>query len=120
MNTKNITKKGLLDLFEVFTARVKTLDNEQAALVRFFQNTPNFSVIAKMAGVNEATVARRLKKIARYISSEDFSGKNSLTPQQTEILEDHFVSGLSIRTIAKNKNLSVYEVRKIIRQVRKL
>lgn len=124
MNTINITKKGLLDIFEAFTTRVEILSAEQVTLVRFFRNTPNYRVIAKMAGVNEATIARRLKKIARHICRDNFpaalSKNSNLTPEEMEILKDHFVNGLSIRTIAKNKNLSFYSVRKTIRQMRNL
>ena len=124
MNTIDKTKKGLLDIFEAFTARVKMLSDEQITLVRFFQNTPNYRVIAKMAGVNEATIARRLKKIARHISGNNFfaalSENDNLPAEKMEILKDYFVSGLSVKIIAQNRNVSTYLVKKIVRQMSNL
>jgi hypothetical protein len=74
-----------------------------------------------MAGVNEATIARRLKKIADRISSNNFitamSQNSSITGEKMEILKDYFVNALPIARIAKDRNLSHYRVRKIIKTV---
>ena len=124
MNTREIAKKDLLDLFEVFETSVDMLSVEQITLVRFFQNTPIYRVIAKMAGVNEATIARRLKKIARRISSDDFTAalslKDDVPPEKIKIIRNHFVNGMSARAIAKNTGLSYYKINIIIREMRNL
>ncbi len=122
MKTAEITKKELLDVFELHTARVEMLNNEQITLVKIFQNRPSFRAIAKMAGVNEATIARRLKKIARFISSESFSAalsrKYNVPQEKMNVIAKHFINGLSIRAITQNTGLSVYKIRKIISQMR--
>ncbi len=122
MKKVGITKKELLDLFEIHTVRVEMLDNEQITLVKIFQNRPNFRAIAKMANVNEATIARRLKKIATAISSESFSTalsrKYNVSQGKINIIAKHFINGLSVRAITQNTGLSVYKIRKIISQMR--
>jgi predicted DNA-binding protein YlxM (UPF0122 family) len=124
MRNNSLNKQELLCLFERFLPRVDILSEKQRTLVRLFMNSHSYSSIAKIAGVNEVTVARRLKKIARHISSNNFfaalSENNNLPAEKMEILKDYFVSSLAIKTIAKNKNLSFYSVRKMIRQMRNL
>jgi DNA invertase Pin-like site-specific DNA recombinase len=124
MRNNSLNKQELLSLFEGFLPRIDILSEKQKAIVRLFMNSHSYSYIAKIAGVNEVTVARRLQKIARYISSDNFfvalSENKNLPAEKMEILKDYFVSGLAIKTIATNRNLSFYRVRKIIRQMRNL
>lgn len=127
MKTKTqqkITKNELLNLFEKLTGRIDLLADQQKAFVRLFMNGQKFRTMAKSAAVSEATIARRLKKIARLISSDDFitalTKTNDLSTEEMEIIKGHFVKGLSIKTIRKNTGLSRYKIKKIIMQMRNL
>jgi predicted DNA-binding protein YlxM (UPF0122 family) len=119
--TKGIRKKELLSLLDRFSTRIDLLSDEQKMFVRLFLDAQNFRSIATMAGVNEATIARRLKKIADRISSNNFitalSQNSSITGEKMEILKDYFVNALPMARIAKDRNLSRYRVRKIIKTV---
>lgn len=119
MSVKNISKNELLDTFEKLAVRVELLDEEQRLLIRLFQAGQSYKAIAVMAGANEATIARRLRKIVRRISDDRFitalSGENT-QGQQAKILKERFVYGKTVRQIAKNTGLSKYEIRKIIKQ----
>lgn len=119
--TKGIRKKELLSLLDRFSTRIDLLSDEQKMFVRLFLGAQNFRSIATMAGVNEATIARRLKKIADRISSNNFitalSQNSSITGEKMEILKDYFVNALPMARIAKDRNLSRYRVRKIIKTV---
>jgi predicted DNA-binding protein YlxM (UPF0122 family) len=119
--TKGIRKKELLGLLDRFSTRIDLLSDEQKMFVRLFLDAQNFRSIATMAGVNEATIARRLKKIADRISSNNFitalSQNSSITGEKMEILKDYFVNALPMARIAKDRNLSRYRVRKIIKTV---
>jgi len=119
--TKGTRKKELLCLLDRFSTRIDLLSDEQKMFVRLFLDAQNFRSIATMAGVNEATIARRLKKIADRISSNNFitalSQNSSITGEKMEILKDYFVNALPIARIAKDRNLSCYRVRKIIKTV---
>ena len=122
----NFNKSELLTLFEKLSARVDMLSERHKAIVRLFLNMQQYRTLAKIAGVNEATIARRLKKIAFRISSNNFIAALTETldssghPEKIEIIKDYFVNGLSIRTISKNTGLTRYKVSKIIRQMRNL
>ncbi len=121
MAVQGIRKKELLGLFKKLSTRVDMLPQQQRAFVRLFLSSQKYSSIAKVAQVNEATVARRLKKIAQQISSNNLitalSQNSSLTDEKMEILRDYFVNALPIITIAQNRGITCYLVRKIIQQV---
>ena len=118
MTTQKTSKKELLGIFEKLATRVDMLPVQQRTFVRLFQSTGKYRPIAKMAGVHEANIARRLKKIAERISSNNFiaalSQNGSLPCETMEILKDYFVADLPMIRIAKNRNISCYKVRKII------
>jgi hypothetical protein len=118
MTTQKISKKELLGIFEKLATRVDMLPVQQRTFVRLFQSTEKYRPIAKTAGVNEANIARRLKKIAERISSNNFiaalSQNGSLPCETMEILKDYFVGDQPMIKIAKNRNVSCYKVRTII------
>jgi hypothetical protein len=98
------------------------LPDEPRAFVRLFLADGKFRTIAGSASVNEATIARRLKRIARRISSNNFiaglSEENNLPQEKMEILKDYFIRDLPMAKIVKNRNMSDYKVRKIIREAK--
>ena len=118
MITQKTSKKELLGIFEKLSTRVDMLPEQQRTFVRLFQSTQKYRPIAKTAGVNEGTIARRLKRIAEQISSNNFiaalSQNGSLPCETMEILKDYFVGDQPMIRIAKNRNVSCYKVRKII------
>ena len=121
---QKITKNELLNLFEKSAGRIDLLADQEKAIVRLFMNSQKFRIMAKSAAVSEATIARRLKKIARLISSDDFitalTETNDLSTEEMGIIKDYFVNGLTMTDIVRNKNLSRYKVKKIIMQMRNL
>jgi hypothetical protein len=120
MTTQKTSKRELLGIFEKLSTRVDMLPVQQRTFVRLFQSTEKYRPIAKTAGVNEANIARRLKKIAERISSNNFiaalSQNGSLPCETMEILKDYFVTDQPMIKIAKNRNVSCYKVRKIIKE----
>ena len=120
MTVNNINKEELLGLFETFSTRVKMLPRQQRALVKLFLSNGTYSSIAKAAQLNAATIARRLKRIANRMSSDNFIAAllqvDGMPAEKMRTIRDYFVNGLSINAIAKNAGLSRYEVKKIIRQ----
>lgn len=121
MNTREMTKKELLEIFETYESRVEMLTNEQIVLVRLFQNRPNYKFLAKMAKVNGATVSRRLKKIAHHLTTGNFMtdfSVNDVPPEIKKIVINLFKNEMSMRAIEKNTGLSAYKIKKIIKQMR--
>jgi len=84
----------------------------QKAFVMLFLNGQKYITLAKAAGVNEATVARRLRKIAARISSDNFL---AALVQDGGVLNEKFISGKTSKQISRETGLSYYKVRKIIK-----
>ncbi len=114
---KAIRKKELLNLLEKMQSRVDLLPEKERNFVRLFLAAENFRYIAQMAGVNEATIARRLKKIANRIASSDFVyalANPNLTHSQLNLLREHYVNNLSLLQISKKYCINYYKLRKFI------
>ncbi|MFA6187135.1 MAG: hypothetical protein WC770_07995 [Phycisphaerae bacterium] len=111
----NITKDELLDTFGRLAGRIELLVGEQKAFVRLFQSIGDFKCIAKAANVHEATVARRLRKIAQRISDDKFI--SALTDDaKIEVVKKKYVNGKSARQIAIETGMSKYKVWKMIKK----
>ncbi|HBG27469.1 MAG: hypothetical protein A2Y10_02750 [Planctomycetes bacterium GWF2_41_51] len=119
---KKITKRELLDLLEKIPGRIEMLPDKDKAFINLFLASQNFRNIAAAAQVHEATIARRIKKIADRISNNNFvnalSNKN-LTPLKMKIMKDYFINDLPMNKIARNNKISYYEVRKLIKSAGK-
>jgi len=109
---QRMNKKKLLSLFEKLSSRIDMLPAGQKAFVMLFLNGQKYITLAKAAGVNEATVARRLRKIAARISSDNFL---AALVQDGGVLKEKFISGKTSKQISRETGLSYYKVRKIIK-----
>lgn len=114
-----IKKRALLDLLEQLPGRVEMLNEMDRAFVNLMLTGQKFRTIAQAAGVHEATIARRLKKIAARITSNNFVSalsQQNLTHGKMQLLRDYFVDGNSMFKIAQKYKVSYYDVRKLIRE----
>ena len=112
-----ISKRNLLNLFEDLPGRVELLNANDRALVNLFLSSQKFRDIAANAKVHEATIARRLKKIAARIESNNFVNaiSQNLKPLELQILKDYFVNGLPMIKIARKNNIPYCSVRKLVK-----
>lgn len=119
MKINNLRKEELLSLFEMHLTRVDMLPCRQMAFVKLFLSSGEYNALAKMTQLNVATIARRLKKIAGRICSDNFitalTAKNDPADKKTKTLKEYFVNGTTVTAIVKNTGLSRYEVEKIIK-----
>lgn len=123
MSAQKISKNELLHILEKHSARVDMLPAGQRAFVTMFLNIRKFNMLARTAGVNEVTVARRLRKIVSRISSDNFLfalSQDNLSEEKVEIIRGYFVNGLSVKSISEKTGFSRYRIRKTIQQMRKL
>jgi len=115
--SQKLTKTELLTMFEKMLGRIDLLPGKEKAFVSLFLSSQQFRTLAKAAGVNEATIARRLKKIAERISNDMFIAaltQNKMKSIKTKILKDYFIYNIPMRQIALKNNLTYYEVRKTV------
>lgn len=114
MFDRNLTKYHLLDTFDRLAGRIELLSSGQRAFVRLFQNVQDFRSIGQTARVHEATIARRLKKIAQRISDDKFISVMA-SNSDCKIVIGKFVNGKSIRQIAREMGITKYKVGKIVK-----
>jgi DNA invertase Pin-like site-specific DNA recombinase len=113
-----IRKRDLLDIFESIPGRIELLREQDRAFVNLFLSAQKFRNIALTAGVNEATIARRLKKIAARLTSNDFvqALSKGVGLDEIKILRAYFIDGVSKPQIARQNNLSYHVVQKIVKR----
>ena len=125
MATNKPVRKALKDEVDLLRARTIWLSGKDRLLMNMYlDHGSTFRQMARLAGVNESTISRRIYKIvkrlldAHYLTALHHSEKFSLV--QMEIVQDYFIRGLPKTRIAVERQCSVYSVNKTLRQVQKL
>ena len=81
----------------------------------------SFRRISGIAGVNEATIARRISKISKRLMDATYitclRNSDILGEKNVQIACDLLVRGMSHRQIARRRDISLYRVRKAIAEV---
>jgi len=83
-----------------------------------------FRQMATLAGVSEASIARRIHKITKRLMDGAYitclRNRDLLTPEQLSIARDCLLLGLSQRATARKRQCSVYRVRKTLKRIEKI
>ncbi len=113
------------DRIDMLRARVSVLAGRDKALMQMYlRNGSTFSQMARLAGVNEATIARRINKlISRLVDGEYITclrKRNQLDAMDRCIAKDYFIEGLSQKKIAIKRNITIYCVRKKLHKIQRL
>ncbi len=113
------------DQMEILRSRLGLLSGADKVLMTMYvQNGNSFRQIARVRGVSETSVARRVHKIARRLTDGQYisclRNRAKLTPDQMAIAKDFFLTGLAMSRIAAKRSLSVHLVRKTLRKIRDL
>jgi len=114
-------KYQLRNRMEVLRGRIIYLPHGEQLLVNVFLNGSSFTQIGFLANVSGATVARRLIKILRRLSSTNYMlamhRRDDFDKTQMEILRRYFVKGQSMVTIAKKTKCSRTYISKTVRSL---
>ena len=113
------------DGIDLIRDRLRLLSGKDKVLMTLYiENGSSFRQIARLRGVSEASVARRIHRLTRRLTSGDFlkcvRNRNKLNRKQMAIARDALLTGLSLRRIAGKRGMSVYAVRKELGEVRRL
>ena len=113
------------DNADELNARSRVLSSRDRAFMQlYYRSGSTFSEMARVVGVNETTIARRVNKIiARLIRSEYAACLNNgskLDGIDMSIARDYFIKGLSQIFIAKKRELTRYEVRKRLKRIERV
>ena len=113
------------DIREALRSRVALLAGRDRALATMYlEGGSSFAQIAQLTGLRRSSVARRIRRIMERLHDETYltcvRQRSRFTEQELEIIRDHFVRGLSVRQIARERSLSYYRVQATTRNARQL
>jgi predicted DNA-binding protein YlxM (UPF0122 family) len=114
-----------MDRIDLLRCRAGLLTGKDGALVQMYLNgTGTLSQMARLAGVNEANVARRVHKLVRRLLDGQYitclRSRDKFSDKQIEMARDYFVDGLTMREIADRHKATYYEVRKTMKKIQRL
>lgn len=107
--------RGRLDLLE---GRAKVL------MKMHYENGSSFRQIARLLGVNETSVARRVHRLSdRLLNSQYITClrlRDKLTESQMAVAKDYYLKGLSQSKIAEKRQWSLYRVGRVLKEIQKI
>ena len=110
-------------LIELLRSRITLLKgNDRVLMTMYLDNENSFRQIAKLTGLAESTIARRIRRITYRLLNNYYliclQERDKFTRAQLAIAQDYFIRGLPMIKIAAKRNYSYYYVRKTIRKIR--
>ena len=107
---------------EVLRSRAGLLKGRDRYLMEMYLDNANtFRQMARLSGVNEANVARRIHKLVRRLLDGQFitclRASTNLTDAEKEMARAYLVEGTPMREIAKKYGTSYYAVRTLIKKI---
>ncbi len=113
------------DRIDLLRCRAGLLTGKDGALVQMYLNgTGTLNQMARLAGVNEANVARRIHKLVRRLLDGQYitclRSRDKFSDVQIEMARDYFVDGLPMMEIADRHETTYYEVRKTMKKIQRL
>jgi predicted DNA-binding protein YlxM (UPF0122 family) len=122
---QNEPEEKFEDRIDLLKSRAAILTGKDRLLMQMYLDNANtFRQMARLAGVNEANVARRIHKLTRRLLDGQYitclRNRDKFTPLQMKIARDYFVRGLPMREIANRNDVSFYTVRQTMRSIQRL
>ena len=110
---------------DLLRSRMGLLTGRDRTMMEMYLNrTGTIGQMARLAGVNEANVARRIHKIVRRLLDGQYitclRNRDKFSDEELEISRDYFVDGLPMKEIADRREISFYAVRKTMRKIQRL
>ena len=113
------------DRIDLLRCRAGLLTGRDGALMQMYlSGTGTLRQMARLAGVNEANVARRIHKLVRRLLDGQYitclRNRDRFSDEQIEMARDYFVDGLPMKEIAERHEITYYQVRKTMRKIQRL
>ena len=118
-------KKEYRDRIDLLRIRASMLTGKDKLLMTMYlSNSNSFRQMARLAGVNEVSIARRIHKVTKRLIDGEYitclRNRDKFTKTEMAVARDYFLLGLSQRKISSKRNCSVYEIRKILKRIQQL
>ena len=113
------------DRIDLLRSRVSLLTGKDKLLMTmYFENGNTFRQMARLAGVNESNIARRIHKITKRLIDGEYitclRNRDKFTKAEMAIAKDYFLLGLSQRRIAFKRDYSTHHICKILKRIQQL
>jgi len=110
---------------ELLRNRVSLLaGRDKLLMTMYLENGNSFRQIARLAGVNDTIIARRIHRLTRQLLEGEYiiclQNRKEFTKDEMVIAKDYFLTGLSIKRIAGKRRCTYYRVRKTIERIQQV
>ena len=107
---------------ELLESRIELLcGKEKLLMTMYLKNGNSFYQMARLAGVNEVTIARRIHKIIKRLLDGEYitclRNRDKFSNCEMAVAKDYLLTGLSMRGIARHQRCSRYRVRQTLGKV---
>lgn len=118
-------KNAYRDRIDLLRSRVSLLvGKDRLLMTMYLENGNTFRQMARLAGVNEASIARRIRKVTKRLVDGEYitclRNRDKFTKTEMAVAKDYFLVGLSQRKIAVKRNCSICRVQKILKGIQRL
>ena len=113
------------DRIDLLRSRVSLLTGKDRLLMTMYlENGNTFRQMARLAGVNEASIARRIYKVTKRLIDGEYitclKNRDKFAGSEMAVAKDYLLLGLSQRKISIKHNYSIYRIRKILKKIQQL
>ena len=118
-------KNEYRDRIDLLRSRVNLLTGKDKLLMTMYlENSNSFRQMARLAGVNETRIARRIHRVTKRLIDGEYitclRNRNKFTKTEMAIAKDYFLLGLSMKKIAGKRRRSYYRVRETLKKIQRL
>jgi transposase len=93
-------------------------------MTMYVEHGNSFRQIARIRGVSETSVARRIRAITKRLTDGPYidclRNRDKMTGRQLAVAKDYYLMGLSMRQIAAKRRRSYYRVRDALIEIRSI
>ena len=118
-------KNEYRDRIDLLRSRVNLLSGKDKLLMTMYlENSNSFRQMARLAGVNETSIARRIHRVTKRLIDGEYitclRNRNKFSKREMAIAKDYFLLGLSMKKIAGKRYWSYHRVRKTLKKIQRL
>jgi len=118
-------KNEYRDRIDLLRSRVNLLTGKDKLLMTMYlENSNSFRQMARLAGVNESCIARRIYRLIKRLLDGEYitclRNRNKFSKTEMGIAKDYFLLGLSMKKIAVKRRRSYYRVRETLKKIQRL
>ena len=118
-------KEKYRDRADLLRNRLDMLSGKDKLLMKmYWENGNSLRQISRLAGVNRATIGRRINKLTERLMEGQYitclRNRNRFTKREMAVANDYFMLGMSIKKNADKRNWSYYQVRRTLDKIQRL